>query len=58
MPVEGQKIRGQLMSSIYEGKTLYKVVYYFSALLLAVIYVAVLLAILFNYLITKDGYLL
>ncbi len=45
MPVEGQKIRGQLMSSIYEGKTLYKVVYYFSALLLAVIYVAVLLAI-------------
>ena len=33
------------MSSIYEGKTLYKVVYYFSALLLAVIYVAVLLAI-------------
>lgn len=46
MPVEGQKIRGRLMSSIYEGKTLYKVVYYFSALLLAVIYVAVLIATL------------
>lgn len=42
MPVEGQKITGALMDSIYHGKTIYKLLYYFSALLLVVIYLSVI----------------
>lgn len=42
MPVEGQKITGDLMDSIYHGKTIYKLLYYFSALLLVVIYLSVI----------------
>ncbi|UGQ07690.1 glycosyltransferase family 39 protein [Streptococcus anginosus] len=46
MPVEGQKIRGYLMSSIYEGKVVYKWLYGFSALLLVMIYGSILPVIL------------
>ena len=42
MPVENQKISGRLMSSIYESGLVYHIVYYFSALLLVLIYVSVL----------------
>lgn len=41
MPVENQKISGRLMSSIYEGGLAYRIIYYFSALLLVLIYGAI-----------------
>lgn len=49
MPVEGQKITGRLMTSIYQGKLAYQIIYYFSALLLVVIYVSVLPSIWTQY---------
>lgn len=54
MPVEGQKITGRLMTSIYQGKLAYQIIYYFSALLLVVIYVSVLPSIWTQYR-QKDG---
>lgn len=42
MPVEGQKITGRLMESIYHGKIIYKLLYYVSALLLVIIYLSVI----------------
>ncbi|WP_165209605.1 hypothetical protein [Streptococcus tangpeifui] len=47
MPVENQKISGRLMVSIYEGGLAFRLIYYFSALLLFIVYSAVL-PFLFN----------
>lgn len=55
MPVENQKISGKLMASIYEGGLAYRVIYYFSALLLILIYVAVIPFLVNQWKVAKKG---
>ena len=55
MPVENQKISGRLMSSIYEGGLVYQIIYYFSALLLILIYVAVIPFMMNQWRLIKEG---
>lgn len=55
MQVENQKISGKLMSSIYESGLAYRIIYYFSALLLVLIYVAVFPFLISQWKSTKKG---
>lgn len=46
MPVEGQDISGKWMSSIYEGRELFRLIYRYSAILLSLIYLGPIIFIL------------
>ena len=48
MPVEGQSVNGRLMSSIYRGGSSYKVLYYYSSVILIIIYVGAMISMLIS----------
>lgn len=48
MPVEGQSVNGRLMSSIYRGGSSYKVLYYYSQVILIIIYVGAMISMLIS----------
>lgn len=46
MPVEGQSVNGRLMSSIYRGGIAYKILYYYSSVILIIIYIGAMISML------------
>lgn len=48
MPVEGQLVNGKLMSSIYRGGIAYKILYYYSSVILIIIYIGAMISMLIS----------
>lgn len=48
MPVEGQSVNGRLMSSIYRGGIAYKILYYYSSVILIIIYIGAMISMLIS----------
>ncbi|MBZ5836918.1 hypothetical protein [Streptococcus salivarius] len=48
MPVEGQSVNGKLMSSIYRGGIAYKILYYYSSVILIIIYIGAMISMLIS----------
>lgn len=48
MPVEGQSVNGKLMSSIYHGGIAYKILYYYSSVILIIIYIGAMISMLIS----------
>lgn len=48
MPVEGQSVNGKLMSSIYRGGIVYKILYYYSSVILIIIYIGAMISMLIS----------
>lgn len=48
MPVEGQSVNGRLMSSIYRGGIAYKILYYYSSVILITIYIGAMISMLIS----------
>ena len=48
MPVEGQSVNGKIMSSIYRGGIAYKILYYYSSVILIIIYIGAMISMLIS----------